>query len=214
MQRDGFLFYRSYFESIQQLEPEDRQLIYDAICQYALYGKEIELSGAPAAILLLIKPTLDASRKKAENGRKGGQSKSKPQANDKQTESKPEPKPKPKQRRASQLSAEQLSLFEKFYSAYPKKTDRGTAERAWAKINPDSDMTEKIVEAVEKAKRYDSRFREKQYIPNPASWLNAKGYMNEYGTEGGDSHEQADPNKRGPTDWRNFKPSGGFKGTE
>ncbi|MDE6837916.1 MAG: hypothetical protein K2P33_05925, partial [Acutalibacter sp.] len=105
MQRDGFLFYRSYFESIQQLEPEDRQLIYDAICQYALYGKEIELSGAPAAILLLIKPTLDASRKKAESGRKGGQSKSKPQANDKQTESEPKPEAKPKQRRGSQLSA-------------------------------------------------------------------------------------------------------------
>lgn len=148
----------------------------------------------------------------------------------------PEPKPeeeKPKKRgrpkksearpkRASCLSAEQQELFKRFYAAYPKKVDPATAERAWAKIDPPPDdaMTEKIIQAVEAAKRYDSRFRERQYIPNPASWLNAKGYLNEYAQEGGSSHEQqgtySDRGRFGqqPTDPGEFKPSGGFKGTE
>ncbi len=150
-----------------------------------------------------------------------------------QQELEPEPEPeKPKKRgrpkkseekpkRASCLSAEQQELFKKFYSAYPKKVDPATAERAWAKISPppDETMTEKIIQAVEMAKKYDSRFRERQYIPNPASWLNAKGYLNEYPQEGGNSYEQRgtypDRGHTGQqTDPGGFKPSGGFKGNQ
>lgn len=80
------------------------------------------------------------------------------------------------------LSSQQQVFFDRFYSAYPKKVDRATAERAWAKISPKPDeaMTEKIVQAVENSQKYDSRFKDRQYIPNPASWINAKGYLNEF----------------------------------
>jgi len=92
-----------------------------------------------------------------------------------------------KSKKAGSLNAEQQALFEKFYAAYPKKVDRATAEKAWAKIEPTPNevMTEKIIQAVESSKKYDSRFRERQFIPNPASWLNAKAYLNEYPQEGG-----------------------------
>lgn len=144
-----------------------------------------------------------------------------------QDEKPPEEKPKKRGRpkksearpkRKSVLSAEQQALFEKFYAVYPKKVDRATAERAWAKIDPtpDETMTEKIVQAVETSKKYDSRFRERQYIPNPASWLNAKGYENEYTQEGGNNYGGFNPDRGrnsqsagGPGE---FKPSGGFKG--
>lgn len=108
------------------------------------------------------------------------------------------------------LSEAQQELFDKFYAVYPKKVDRATAERAWGKIYPPPDeaMLEKIVQAVEASKRYDSRFREKQYIPNPASWLNAKGYLNEYTQEG----VRTNAGSAGYTsDWRGFSPSEGFK---
>lgn len=109
--------------------------------------------------------------------------------------------PKRTRRRASELSAKQLALFEQFYSVYPKKVDRAIAEKAWAKISPEPDeaATQRIIQSVEEAKKYDSRFRERQYTPNPASWLNAKGYLNDYGqTENGGAHE-------------GFKPSSGFR---
>lgn len=126
-------------------------------------------------------------------------------------------KSKAKPKRTGCLTAKQQELFEKFYAAYPKKVDRATAERAWAKIDPSPDeaMTEKIVQAVEASKKFDGRFRERQYIPNPASWLNAKGYLNEYTQEGGNNFGGFAPdwgNIKRPAESEGFKPSGGFKG--
>lgn len=126
---------------------------------------------------------------------------------------KPEQPPPKKAKRQSCLTAEQMALFERFYATYPKKVDRATAERAWAKIDPPPDeaMTEKIIAAVEAAKRFDSRFRERQFTPNPASWLNAKGYLNDY-TQEGQYGSYTDRGISGgfTADPEQFKPSGGF----
>ena len=140
-----------------------------------------------------------------------------PESKPQKPEEKPKKKTKTTAKRKSILTVAQQALFEKFYSAYPKKVDRATAERAWAKIDPqpDDEFTEKIIQAVEAARKYDSRFREKQYIPNPASWLNAKGYLNEYEQEGGRNNGGFNSD-RGGSSWAaghgGFKPSGGFKG--
>ena len=85
-------------------------------------------------------------------------------------------------KRKSVLTVAQQELFDRFYASYPKKQDRASAEKAWARIEPqpDEQMTEQIIEAIEQSKKYDSRFRAKQFTPLPASWLNAKGYLNEF----------------------------------
>lgn len=125
----------------------------------------------------------------------------------------PEPgeeKPKGRTRKTSILSAAQLALFNKFYEAYPKKVDPGTAEKAWAKISPppDEELTARIVEAIALSIKYDSRFRERQFTPAPASWLNAKGYMSDF-KQGG---EQGDGSNRGDSGTGDgFAPSGGFR---
>lgn len=99
MDRTQFTFYASFYKAISRIKDDTaRAKAYDAICQYALYGTEENIDSLPdmAAIAYeLIKPNLDASRKKAENGKLGGakkQSKSKPEAKDKQeqTENKKE----------------------------------------------------------------------------------------------------------------------------
>lgn len=68
--------------------------------------------------------------------------------------------------------------FEKFWSAYPKRKNRGRAEKAWAKIKPDAGLVASILEAVEVAKAGDD-WREDggKYIPYPESWLSAKGWL-------------------------------------
>jgi hypothetical protein len=145
-------------------------------------------------------------------------------AEEKPPEDKPKKRGRPpgtgaKSKKSGPLSKEQQALFERFYAVYPKKVDRATAERAWAKIDPTPDeaMTEKIIQAVEASKKYDSRFRERQYIPNPASWLNAKGYLNEWTQEGGNNYGGFNPDRgrdeQSPAgNTGGFKPSGGFKG--
>ena len=91
MKRDGFIFYRSYFDAIQELESmNDRLSAYEAIFGYALNGTEPTLTGTPAAVYRLAKPTLEASRRKAANGRLGGKSRSQSDGAAKQTASKHE----------------------------------------------------------------------------------------------------------------------------
>ncbi|MCH5184030.1 MAG: hypothetical protein J1E00_07625 [Oscillospiraceae bacterium] len=85
--RDAFVFYRSYYEAMQSLPPEDRLTIYEAIFAYALDDEEQETEGVPAAVFMLVKPTLDASKRKAASGKAGGKA-SKAKATRKQTASK------------------------------------------------------------------------------------------------------------------------------
>ena len=91
MQRTQFTFYESFYKAVKRIkDPESRAQAYDAICAYALYGQEPNLdsfSDFSAIAFELIKPNLDSSRKKAENGKAGGskkQNKSKKESNKKQ----------------------------------------------------------------------------------------------------------------------------------
>ena len=93
MDRTQFTFYESFYKAIKRIkDPSERAQFYDAVCEYALYGNQPDidsLSDLAAIAFELIKPNLDAGRKKAENGKSGGSSKqkeSKSKANFKQNE--------------------------------------------------------------------------------------------------------------------------------
>lgn len=91
--RKQFTFYSSYYEAVAELPKKDQVAVMLAICAYALMDEEPVLSGVPKAIFSLIRPTLDASRAKAEAGKRGAEAKhpaSKPQADAKQSDSKGE----------------------------------------------------------------------------------------------------------------------------
>lgn len=108
-ERQAFLFYRSFYEAAKHLPKEEQADLLMAICAYSLDGEENELSGVAAAMFALVRPTLETSRKKAANGKRGGseskangkqngskteasrkQNESKEEANENQTESKPQ----------------------------------------------------------------------------------------------------------------------------
>ena len=86
--RDSFVFYRSYYEAIELLPKSQRADAYRAIFEYMFNGNDItdELKDTAKAIFLMAKPTLEASNKKYEAGKKGAEAKktSKTKANDKQ----------------------------------------------------------------------------------------------------------------------------------
>lgn len=121
MGRKQFTFYESFYSALRRIRKKaDRADAYDAIVTYALLGQEPDLDSLPDAAAIafeLIRPTLDASRRKSESGRTGGQNArmasepqddaeresereanpetkkqtpNKPQANRKQTPNKPE----------------------------------------------------------------------------------------------------------------------------
>lgn len=70
--------------------------------------------------------------------------------------------------------------FDVFWEAYPKKVSKPDAERAWKKLKPDGDLTDEILKGLERAKHLDRRFRDSQYIPYPATWLNSRGWEDEF----------------------------------
>ncbi len=92
MNRKQFTFYRSFMDGIKRIKAKSARCeAYDVIISYALDGVEPnldKLSDAAALAFIMAKPNLDASRKKAEAGQKGGESKQ--EANGKQTASKPQ----------------------------------------------------------------------------------------------------------------------------
>lgn len=68
--RDSVVFYRSFYEAIKELPSDQKGEIYDAIFEYSLNFREVELSGLNATIFTLIKPQLEANNKKYYNGKK------------------------------------------------------------------------------------------------------------------------------------------------
>ena len=71
--------------------------------------------------------------------------------------------------------------FNIFWQAYPKKKSKGQAEKAFAKINPDEQFLATMLAAIEQAKKSGDWLKEDgKYIPYPATWLNAKGWEDEY----------------------------------
>ena len=75
MARDSFIFYRSFYEAIEDIDTESQLELYNAICRKSLYDEDIELHGVAGTLYKLIRPQLDANTERYENGKKGGRPK-------------------------------------------------------------------------------------------------------------------------------------------
>lgn len=76
MERESFIFYRSFYEAIKCMPPDVQAEIYPAICEYALFGRMPKnLSELAKGMFTLIKPNIDVNTARFENGKKGGRKK-------------------------------------------------------------------------------------------------------------------------------------------
>lgn len=206
-ERGQFTFYRSFWEAVKGLPKKDRLPILEAIISYALDGTEpTSLTQTQAGFFLLVKPNLDASRKKAASGKQGG---SKPKATKKQTArekegeieieiekekeneiegeiEKEEEKKRPESAPAFMREASEFSSpkpqdlhhpFTVFWEAYPKKIDREGAWEAWKALDPDPRLAEKIIQSLPAWKR-SSQWTDDggRFIPNAAKFLSLGYY--------------------------------------
>lgn len=74
MDRESFIFYRSFYEAIKCMPQDVQAEIYPAICEYALFGKMPKnLSDMARGMFTLIKPNIDVNITRYENGKKGAQ---------------------------------------------------------------------------------------------------------------------------------------------
>jgi len=71
--RDSFIFYRSFYETISDLNEKQQLQIYKAIAEFSLNDNLINLDGLSKTIFRLIEPQLLANKKRYLNGLKGAE---------------------------------------------------------------------------------------------------------------------------------------------
>ena len=91
--------------------------------------------------------------------------------------------------------------FASFWQAYPKRMNKGQAEKAWLQLNPDEQLTVKILQAVERAKTTEKWQKDGgQFIPYPATWLRAKGWEDDH-KEAWNGADKVGFGKRAEREW-------------
>lgn len=98
--RDSVVFYRSFYEAVKELPPEEFKESVQAILDYGLDDKPPDKQGTIAhTVFTLVRPQIDANNRRFKNGCKGGkepnrnQTRTKTEPNCNQTGTKPEPNP-------------------------------------------------------------------------------------------------------------------------
>ena len=74
------------------------------------------------------------------------------------------------------INQEYIDRFDIFWKNYPRKVAKPNALKVWLRIKPSDDLTKKMIDAV---KRQGLCNREIQFVPHPASWLNAARWEDE-----------------------------------
>tara|TARA_Y100000034_G_scaffold53894_1_gene66086 strand:- start:321 stop:1205 length:885 start_codon:yes stop_codon:yes gene_type:complete len=109
--------------------------------------------------------------------------------------------------------------FDLFWNSYPKKTAKAKAAKSYEKAISAGVSHERLIEAVEKAKRMNTSWHDPQYIPMAATWLNGRRWEDEFTPAPAKAHASPAPSlineiltaahegiKRG--NWKGFHPAG------
>ena len=93
MAHDGFVFFRSYYESLKEMDTESQLSAFHALSEYVFYG--VVPDGLPPMVAMwfkLVKPTVDSSLKRRAAAKENGKSGGRPPKKENQTKTKQKPK--------------------------------------------------------------------------------------------------------------------------
>lgn len=66
-----------------------------------------------------------------------------------------------------------IDHFDSFYETYPKKVGKTPARKAFEKLHVDEQLLNNMLSAIKKQMN-SKQWQDKQFIPNPATWLNQR----------------------------------------
>ncbi len=70
--------------------------------------------------------------------------------------------------------------FDKFWSAYPRKTAKANAFKAFEKLNPDGDLMKIMLGALSRWSKSEQWIKDNgQFIPHASTWLNGRRWEDE-----------------------------------
>lgn len=70
-------------------------------------------------------------------------------------------------------------LFDSFWKAYPRKSNKGFAKKVFDKLKVDQDLLNKMLQALAVQTRTVWKDKDQQYIPHPSTWLNGERWEDE-----------------------------------
>lgn len=190
--RDSVVFYRSFYEAIRMLPPEQFKASALSILEYGLDGKEPETDGIERTVFCMAKPQIDANNRRYENGTKGGRPKTKidqEETKNNLTETKlnqdgtiTEPKEKEKVKEKVNVKDNTYTCaFETLWSAYPRKKEKAVAYKCYKARLSDGFSEDELLLAV---KRYADECKlngtEDRYIKLGSTFLSANTPFMDY----------------------------------
>lgn len=69
-------------------------------------------------------------------------------------------------------------LFDAFWTAYPRKTNKGLAKQVFQRLSVGQDLLDKMLKAIGQQKQSE-QWKNPQYIPHPSTWLNGERWEDE-----------------------------------
>lgn len=81
-------------------------------------------------------------------------------------------------KRAASLPKYQPEWFERFWTLYPRKTNRAQAVKAWDKLKPDLELCNVMADAI-RSQMQSRQWQDPDHIPHPSTWLNGARWTDE-----------------------------------
>lgn len=150
--RDGMVFYRSFYEAVSNLPPDEFKKCVSALLDYGLDGIEPKTDGIEKTVYIMAKPQIDKNNQRYTNGKSGGRksnrTETKPEPNDNQTVTKHEPKDKVKEK--DKVKDKELK----------KRVPNGTPKETPEEIINQYGFSEKLADKAKEWLRYKAERRE------------------------------------------------------
>ena len=196
---NGFLFFFDWVKPFGQLSGDEFKEIFFAMIEYQQNGTPPpEYEGTLGIVASFVFPQLERRKACSEAGRAGMSKRWDKGANNGVNntlinKSITQDKTKTRHRQDKDIDTSTpnppkgadaiTERFDTFWKAYPKKTGKGAAEKAFQKIKPSGDLLQKMLKAIEAQKRSDQWQRDNgQFIPLPTTWLNQKRWEDDCNT--------------------------------
>ncbi len=144
-ENQSFVFYRSFADALEKMEPEECKACLMSLCSYALDGEERADTPISGMFLSLVKPQIDANTKRREAGRRGGKANgSTAEANGskaKQNEANPkQSEANVKQSEANRSNVEANGSKAKQNEANPKQSEANANANVNANVNANANV--------------------------------------------------------------------------
>lgn len=132
--KDSVVFYKSFYDGIKCLPPEEQIKAYNMVFEYAFNGTEPAEQSLANVAFTLIKPQIDANIRRMENGKKGGRPK----------------------KETTGYETEKPMVFENEEIKKPMVSESGESEKPNVNVNDNVNANNNVnkKESTEKSKRF------------------------------------------------------------